>query len=64
MSVRNYLKVEKFNLAHGLRGFSSLRQERQEALPVVVGDCGKEQIDVLLTVEQEADSMAGTGELS
>lgn len=33
ISVRNYLKKEKFSLAHGLGGFSPLWQERQEAHP-------------------------------
>lgn len=41
ISVRNYLKEEKFNLAHGLEVFSLSRQERQDAQPMVIGDCGK-----------------------
>jgi hypothetical protein len=41
ISVRKYLKEEKFNLAHGLGVFSLSWQERQGAQPMVIGDCGK-----------------------
>lgn len=44
ISIRNYLKEENFNLAHGLRGFRPSWQGRQEAQPLVVGACGRRQM--------------------